>query len=120
MPWLKVQTKNVIEDTEYDFFPQNKKLHLPILCTFPGFGEIGFGETGRLRSGNSLPLSRWIPQTLLVCKQTVKLIEVWTVISPHPSSAAAFASAQTCENRSMVYELLSMNASIEVITSHYC
>jgi len=38
-------------DTEYDIF-SIKQLQLHVLCTFPRFGESGFGETGLNRASD--------------------------------------------------------------------
>ena len=83
-----------------------------------GFGETG---TGRHRSGYtcSFPLSRWIPpQMLLVCKQTVKLFEVWTVISPPALQQHLHL------HRLLKIDLWSISywvwMHLEVITSYYC
>jgi len=52
----KVWTKNVIEDTAYDFFRKTTAFIL-ILCTFSRFGEMGFGESGFGESGGHRSIS---------------------------------------------------------------
>jgi len=50
----EIRTKNLIEDTEYDFFQQNnafRPTHTRGRCTFSRFGESGFGESGFGESG---------------------------------------------------------------------